>query len=102
MLGFMIVTAFLSMWISNTASTAMMMPIAHAVLQQLSKSSRDRDIEEGRNNPTFGLQEISDKNKVTKHGEKDETGPCPNSLALGEGLRGCPLSGERRQRREAP
>nr|KAF6458819.1 hypothetical protein HJG63_017673 [Rousettus aegyptiacus] len=76
MLGFMLVTAFLSMWISNTASTAMMMPIAHAVLQQLSKSSRDRDIEEGRNNPTFGLQEISDKNKVTKH-ENRQIHPLP-------------------------
>ena len=30
----MSVTAFLSMWISNTATAAMMLPIAHAVLQE--------------------------------------------------------------------
>ncbi|KAG7515230.1 solute carrier family 13 member 2-like [Solea senegalensis] len=35
LIGFMSVSAFLSMWISNTATTAMMLPIAHAVLQQL-------------------------------------------------------------------
>lgn len=51
-LGFMIATGFISMWISNTATTMMMLPIAlsvvnlllkdkHASLQELSRSERN-------------------------------------------------------------
>uniref|UniRef100_H3ATI3 Solute carrier family 13 member 2 n=1 Tax=Latimeria chalumnae TaxID=7897 RepID=H3ATI3_LATCH len=43
MLGFMGVTAFLSMWISNTATAAMMVPIALAVLDQLNSTDKETD-----------------------------------------------------------
>lgn len=39
----MIVSSFLSMWISNTATTAMMLPIAQAVLQQLKATETRAD-----------------------------------------------------------
>ncbi|XP_062031634.1 solute carrier family 13 member 2 [Lepus europaeus] len=68
-LGFMVVTAFLSMWISNTASTAMMVPIAHAVLQELNHTQSN--VEEGSENPTFELQEPSPQKETTKVDEKD-------------------------------
>lgn len=79
----MLVTAFLSMWISNTASSAMMVPIAHAVLEELYSVPRGKDIEEGSENPTFELQESGSQKEETTLGEKDEVDPAPTSLLLG-------------------
>lgn len=49
-LGFMIATAFLSMWISNTATSVMMLPIGIAIIKQL-KDNPKTDINE---NSIFG------------------------------------------------
>jgi sodium-dependent dicarboxylate transporter 2/3/5 len=40
MLGLMTPTWFLSMWISNTATCAMMIPIANAILMQLKDTEK--------------------------------------------------------------
>ncbi len=49
-LGFMISTAFLSMWISNTATTVMMLPIGTAIIAQL----RDNPETDQNENRIFG------------------------------------------------
>ena len=54
-LGFMIATAFLSMWISNTATTMMMIPIALAVISQITLEKDVDRFERGKNNFALAL-----------------------------------------------
>ena len=49
-LGFMIATAFLSMWISNTATSVMMLPIGVAIIKQL----KDNPASSENENTIFG------------------------------------------------
>ncbi|CAJ1063294.1 solute carrier family 13 member 2 [Xyrichtys novacula] len=76
MIGFMVVSAFLSMWISNTATTAMMLPIAHAVLIQLKATELKADSRDAQvaamNNEGFELDEKETKEIEIKEGEEKE------------------------------
>ncbi|XP_062340958.1 solute carrier family 13 member 2 [Osmerus eperlanus] len=69
MLGFMGVTAFLSMWISNTATTAMMLPIAQAVLEQLCSTEAradERELRTGKDNQALELETKMSKEDIVK------------------------------------
>ena len=44
-LGFMVATAFLSMWISNTATSVMMLPIGIAIIKQLKDNPKTEEDE---------------------------------------------------------
>ncbi|KAM8774461.1 Na(+)/dicarboxylate cotransporter 3 isoform 1-T1 [Rhynchonycteris naso] len=55
-LGMMLTTSFLSMWLSNTASTAMMMPIANAILKSLFGQKETRGDLNCENEETAGLR----------------------------------------------
>ncbi|XP_068749614.1 Na(+)/citrate cotransporter-like isoform X2 [Montipora capricornis] len=61
MLGVMLTTAFLSMWISNTATTAMMVPIVEAVLVEIRSESKVNRATEDTNekSPSVELDVIS-------------------------------------------
>ena len=68
MAGFMAITAFLSMWISNTATTSMMTPLVLAVLGQLSSDKSDKTADSMSNDASHGVDE-----PVSLDGEQQHT-----------------------------
>lgn len=52
-LGFMIATGFLSMWVSNTAAVMMMLPIGTAIIYQASQAARASKQDIGEENRKF-------------------------------------------------
>ncbi|XP_076062935.1 Na(+)/citrate cotransporter-like [Oratosquilla oratoria] len=73
MAGFMMTTMFLSMWISNTATTAMMTPIVSAILAELYKGREsDGSVEMGTvtdTEKTDKAEQAVDDKRVAPHGQ---------------------------------
>ncbi|UXI14913.1 putative heat shock protein 70-interacting protein [Sarcoptes scabiei] len=70
MAGVMIVTMFLSMWISNTATTAMMVPIVDDILRQIDDETETKS--NGNNMMTKHIPNKADKNNEDNCFEDDD------------------------------
>ncbi|TFK01532.1 E3 ubiquitin-protein ligase RNF167-like protein [Platysternon megacephalum] len=67
LLCFMCCTTILSMWLSNTSTTAMVMPIVEAVLQELVNAEEEREVISTAGNTTS--EEREPKGLSEKHGQ---------------------------------
>lgn len=73
-LGFMSSTAFLSMWLSNTSTTAMVMPIVEAVAQQIISAEAEFEATQmtcfsGSTNPGLEIEECVNGHETDEKGK---------------------------------
>lgn len=89
MLGFMVSTGFLSMWMSNTAATAMMVPLALAVMQELPETAQPAAESVCHSNPMeISVTSLDDKSSGSTYQTSKsssrivdaEAGPSPQKL----------------------
>ncbi|KAK6488052.1 solute carrier family 13 member 1 [Huso huso] len=83
MMGFMISSAFLSMWLSNTSTAAMVMPIVEAVIQQILNAEAEVNAIQMKNmdgTSNLGLQLDEDEVKRENNTEAESNGVEHNTV----------------------
>jgi len=82
LLGFMIATAFISMWVSNTATTMMIFPIGLALISKLDPSALDKKTQR---HSSFGaVLMLSIAYAASIGGVGTITGTPPNAIFVGQ------------------
>uniref|UniRef100_A0A8B9GXZ4 Solute carrier family 13 member 1 n=1 Tax=Astyanax mexicanus TaxID=7994 RepID=A0A8B9GXZ4_ASTMX len=110
MLGMMVGCGFLSMWLSNTSTVAMVMPIVEAVMQQVMSaegqvSTHQEKAMSGICNPALQMEggELAPKtnsnNRKSIHSKKKKKN-TPNYLSIGINLPYSPLNSKYRTHRD--
>ncbi|XP_036274078.1 solute carrier family 13 member 3 isoform X1 [Pipistrellus kuhlii] len=88
--GMMVSTAFLSMWLSNTASTAMMLPIASAILKNLFGEEEESTVAvgtKGMNPVPMEMQFLARREDRDFPEEPEDPAPLPDSSKKAEEYR---------------
>ena len=82
--GFMLTTGFLSMWISNTATAAMILPIAHAVLQEIgtNRKSEHHDNQQPCSSEQTKLGTLNSDNCLDDPGELEDANSTPTTVEM--------------------
>lgn len=83
--GFMATTGFLSMWISNTATAAMMLPIAQAVLLEIKEESDLMPDSAILGERRLSVDEVVTPVRYTRHGYNSTSDGDDSSSVLDEG-----------------
>jgi solute carrier family 13 (sodium-dependent dicarboxylate transporter), member 2/3/5 len=81
-LGFMLATALLSMWMSNTASTLMMLPIAHSVLKLLRQAPKQDLMTDSNDDIHLIPSESSQSNQSSQSSKSHRARPEAFAIAL--------------------